>query len=292
MIGGRIGGRIAEPVPDPSYDAVVLAGGEASRFGRDKLLATVGGRSMLDRVLRAASGARRTVVVGPRRDVGEPAELVWTSEQPPGAGPLAGLAAGLRHCAAPVVVVLAADMPLLDRSVVERLVGALDAPEPIDVAALADATGRLQPLAAAYRSEPLLAALAGLGDPAGQGMLRLLDRLRPFPVPDHRAATDCDTPEELERLEKQMLTEWTERLAAELGLDLERDLALDVNAVLDLARDAAHTVERPAAPVTTFLVGYAAALRGGGIEAVNGCTATALDLIRRWEEPGAASGQE
>jgi hypothetical protein len=38
--------------------------------------------------------------------------------------------------------------------------------------------------------------------------------------------------------------------------------------VLDLARVAAHEVARPAAPLTTFLVGYAAALTGGGPEAV------------------------
>ena len=39
---------------------------------------------------------------------------------------------------------------------------------------------------------------------------------------------------------------------------------VDTDAVLDLARDAAHNVDRPAAPVTTYIVGYAAAQRGGG----------------------------
>jgi Domain of unknown function (DUF6457) len=55
------------------------------------------------------------------------------------------------------------------------------------------------------------------------------------------------------------LQEWTDALAQRLGVDLDVDLRL----VLDLARDAAHNVERPAAPVTTFLVGYAAAKAGG-----------------------------
>jgi hypothetical protein len=55
------------------------------------------------------------------------------------------------------------------------------------------------------------------------------------------------------------LQEWTTALAQRLGVDLDVDLRL----VLDLARDAAHNVERPAAPVTTFLVGYAAAKAGG-----------------------------
>ncbi|MFB9309470.1 hypothetical protein BJY17_001067 [Agromyces hippuratus] len=48
---------------------------------------------------------------------------------------------------------------------------------------------------------------------------------------------------------------WSRELVAELGLDT----APDVAAVLDLARIAAHGVARPAAPLTTYLAGYAAA---------------------------------
>jgi hypothetical protein len=55
------------------------------------------------------------------------------------------------------------------------------------------------------------------------------------------------------------LQEWTDAVQAALGTDTE----VDIDLVLDLARDAAHSVARPAAPLTTFLLGYAAALRGG-----------------------------
>lgn len=50
-----------------------------------------------------------------------------------------------------------------------------------------------------------------------------------------------------------VLEEWTDRVATELGLDptLDRDL------VLDLTRDVAHGVARPAAPLTAYLVGVA-----------------------------------
>ena len=60
--------------------------------------------------------------------------------------------------------------------------------------------------------------------------------------------------------ERSHLPEWTQAMLDELGLDTEVDLKL----VLDLARDAAHAVERPAAPVTTYLLGIAAATRAGG----------------------------
>jgi hypothetical protein len=50
------------------------------------------------------------------------------------------------------------------------------------------------------------------------------------------------------------LDEWTRQVAVALGLpagQVDRDL------VLDLARDAAHGVARPAAPLTTYLAGLA-----------------------------------
>jgi hypothetical protein len=51
------------------------------------------------------------------------------------------------------------------------------------------------------------------------------------------------------------LDDWLTAVATELGIPAP-DQA-EVHAVLDLARDAAHGVARPAAPLTTFLVGVA-----------------------------------
>jgi hypothetical protein len=50
----------------------------------------------------------------------------------------------------------------------------------------------------------------------------------------------------------------------------------------DLARDAAHAVERPAAPITTFLVGYAAELRGGSVQDIEQLAARAQALAEKW----------
>jgi hypothetical protein len=74
------------------------------------------------------------------------------------------------------------------------------------------------------------------------------------------------------------LEAWLVRLAEELGVDasvVDGDL---VNLVLDLARDAAHGVARPAAPLATFLVGYAAGVRGGGPDEVTAAMQTARRL--------------
>ncbi|WP_214111013.1 DUF6457 domain-containing protein [Acrocarpospora catenulata] len=51
-----------------------------------------------------------------------------------------------------------------------------------------------------------------------------------------------------------VLEEWTALVCRELGLDPSQ---LDRDAVLDLTRDVAHGVARPAAPLTAYLVGLA-----------------------------------
>jgi hypothetical protein len=54
------------------------------------------------------------------------------------------------------------------------------------------------------------------------------------------------------------LVEWAELVRAELDLAGTEPLGkVDVDRVLDLARDAAHSVARPAAPLTTYLLGVA-----------------------------------
>ena len=75
------------------------------------------------------------------------------------------------------------------------------------------------------------------------------------------------------------LEEWSRALARELGVDT----SVDVRALLDVAKVAAHSVDRPAAPLTTYLIGWAAAQAGGTPEAVAAGIARTVNLARRWE---------
>ncbi|WP_313406957.1 DUF6457 domain-containing protein [Aeromicrobium sp.] len=54
----------------------------------------------------------------------------------------------------------------------------------------------------------------------------------------------------------EVLGRWWQALCTELGIAPDAD----PEALLDLAGTAAHSIVRPAAPLTTFLVGYAAGL--------------------------------
>jgi hypothetical protein len=76
------------------------------------------------------------------------------------------------------------------------------------------------------------------------------------------------------------LEDWVAALANELGVDGD----IDVRLLLEVARDAAHHVERPAAPLTTFLVGYAAGRNAdqAGAVAVAEAAARAQALALGW----------
>lgn len=283
---GSSGALGADGRDTDGHDAVVLAGGSARRLGgADKPGVRVGGRALLDRVLAACSGAAVTVVVAEPRPTARPVE--WAREDPPGAGPVAALDAGLRHTTAAYVVVLSADLPFLDEKTVERLLTALQEAG-TEGALLTDSGGRDQPLVAAYRSASLRRELAALraehGELTGLPLRRLTGALELTRITDPVASFDCDTWDDIAaarariREHGHVLDEWITAVKDELGIDLD----VDISILLDLARDAAHGVARPAAPLTTFLVGYAAAQAKGGPEAVAEAARKATALALRW----------
>ena len=71
---------------------------------------------------------------------------------------------------------------------------------------------------------------------------------------------------------------WVAELAAALGIGEQVPAAAERDLLLDLARDAAHGIARPAAPLTTYLVGLAAGLGGGGSDAMRAAAVTAARL--------------
>jgi Domain of unknown function (DUF6457) len=79
-------------------------------------------------------------------------------------------------------------------------------------------------------------------------------------------------------LERVTLHDWIDELCDALDIDAE----VDEGVILDLARDAAHSVERIAAPITTYLLGYAAALAGGSPEKVEELAGRASELAEKW----------
>jgi len=177
------------------YAGIVVAGGSARRLsGVDKPALSVGGQPLLARAIHALDGAERVIAVGPRRPG---FDVVWTREPVPGTGPVAALAAGLAFVPEDVeaVAVLAADLPGVRRSTVDRLVAAIGDG---DGAVLVDAGGSRQWLLGAWRVIALKAALPA--QPENAALRRVLGGLAVTEVPAERGeAEDIDTPEDLER---------------------------------------------------------------------------------------------
>ncbi|HEU5356003.1 MAG TPA: DUF6457 domain-containing protein [Actinocrinis sp.] len=65
-----------------------------------------------------------------------------------------------------------------------------------------------------------------------------------------------------------MFDSWLAEAATELGRPELALTAEQQTALLELARVAAHSVARPAAPLTTFLAGYALGI-GGSVEGLD-----------------------
>lgn len=140
---------------DIAFSAAVLTGGRSRRMGRDKAFVAVNGEPMVRRVARALRAAGATEVVAVGRDEGALlAEGIdrFLPDTHPGEGPLGGVVAALDDAVAPMVVVVACDMPDLTVEAVQALVTALAA-DPLLAVAVAE------PLCAAWRPIRALTAL-------------------------------------------------------------------------------------------------------------------------------------
>ncbi|MDQ1724876.1 MAG: hypothetical protein QOG52_1904 [Frankiaceae bacterium] len=184
------------------YDAIVLAGGSSRRMGGgDKTALTVAGVALLDRVLAAVVGAGTRVVVGERRPTLTP--VVWAREEPVGGGPAAALAAGLAFVTAPLVVVLAGDLPFVDADTVRALISGVRESGAVAV----DDAGAPQWLCGAWRTDALRRLVAA-SPVEGLALRRLFtgasyDMISLAGVGGREPWFDCDTPDDLARAKER-----------------------------------------------------------------------------------------
>lgn len=208
-------GASAPAAPREALTALILAGGRSRRMGQDKVWMALDGAALIEHVVarilplaaeiifsanapeRFAALARRLPI--PSRVVAD----IW-----PGAGPLAGLHAGLIAARHDLVLALAADMPFVNPALIARMVNLAQGFEAVVPQTMTE-TGEpgWEPLHALYRRScaGAVAARLAAGD---RRMLSFLADVRTRAVtPAEVAAVDplassffnINTPEDWQR---------------------------------------------------------------------------------------------
>ncbi len=145
------------------FAAVLLAGGQSRRMGRDKaLLPLPDGRLLWQRQLAVlqALGPAELFIAGPPRD-GFPPAVPCLTDAVPGRGPLGGIVAALRAMRSPRLVALAVDLPFMTDSYLRTLLEK-DAATTVGIIPMHPADGFYEPLVGVYPKPCLHVAEASL----------------------------------------------------------------------------------------------------------------------------------
>ncbi len=155
-------------------NSIVLAGGKGQRLGRDKLSEVVGGRPLIQRVVDVVEVVSDQLLIVIARGQSPPVvssrvETRVTADLYPGKGALGGIYTGLMSSASLQNLVVAADMPFLDRALLRHLISlsaGFDVVMPL-------VNGEIEPLHAVYSRDCLKPIRAQLEE----GSLRIRDFL-------------------------------------------------------------------------------------------------------------------
>lgn len=182
--------------------AVIMAGGDSRRMGKDKANLLLGERTLLQSVIATLQPLFPEVIISvrqPRSGI----DLPQVCDDPAHSGPLAGLAAALEHASTPWIFAVACDMPFITPAVIEYL-----AFQRADCQAVVPVVGGFpQPLAAFYARSCLDVVRDILNSNGKHSMLAPLEMLQVRYVsedemlaidPQLHSFFDLDTPQDLE----------------------------------------------------------------------------------------------
>jgi molybdopterin-guanine dinucleotide biosynthesis protein A len=187
--------------------AIILAGGDSQRMGRDKASLLLGEQTLLQRVITTMQKIFPHVIVSVRQLRPE-IDLPQVCDEQLNVGPLAGLAACLDRVTTPWAFVVACDMPFVEPAMVELLAkyrAEYQAVVPV-------VGGHQQPLAAFYASSCGAVIQGGLTGP-DKSLRFVLKQLDVCYVdedgllatdPSLRSFFDLDTPQDVANAMKGM----------------------------------------------------------------------------------------
>jgi molybdopterin-guanine dinucleotide biosynthesis protein A len=186
----------------PLVSAIIQAGGQSRRMGRDKALIDYGGRPIIAHVIDTLRAMTDDVaVISNRSDLYSSFGARVVPDYDPPCGPLGGLAAGLHAAHYPLAVVVACDMPFLNVTLLRWLINVAQGYD----AVVPQSGAEYEPLHAVYRRDcytPIVRRIE-------RGERRVISffadvRLRPVPEaewrvldPEGRSLINLNTPGDL-----------------------------------------------------------------------------------------------
>lgn len=189
----------------------VQAGGNSSRMGRDKGLVQLAGRPLVEHVLARTAGLGDETLIT-TNNPGDYAYLGLTlaGDAEPGAGALPGLLTALRAAPGDLVLLVACDMPFLNRDLLAHLLALAGDGADVVVPIWDD---RHQTMHAIYRRATCLPAVESALAGGQRRMISFYPQVRVHAVPevetahfspDGRTFFNINTPADLAAAEKEV----------------------------------------------------------------------------------------
>jgi molybdopterin-guanine dinucleotide biosynthesis protein A len=167
--------------PSSKRAAIILAGGESSRFGSSKALGLLAGKPLVCHVAERLShiADETLVVIGhrePRADYEAvlPSSVRIMNDDHEGKTPLIGIVTGLQAAKSEYAVICACDVPFVKEEVVELL---FQRASGVDAAIPKWNNGHIEPLEAVYRVASTLKAAQETLAPTGSPLRVMIGKL-------------------------------------------------------------------------------------------------------------------
>lgn len=237
-----------------NLETIIVAGGKSARMNYvDKLNLPFANTNLLEISIAAAKGNTYLSTNLNKKFK----NIVSVKDLFPEGGPAVGVWSCLQYIKSEYVLLLAADQPFITKFL-DQLI---DKATKHSVGAWLRVNDQPQPYASCVKTQILYDALKdSQGINVSMRNLLLSSNLFQIPI-TVKGVWDIDTWADYfyalgEVNEKSAMTEeWIETLSQQLNLEID---FLDKEEILDLTREVAHNIERKAAPLTTFLLGYLA----------------------------------
>jgi molybdopterin-guanine dinucleotide biosynthesis protein A len=106
--------------------AIILAGGQSRRMGRDKASLPLGEQTLLEQLIEQLAGRFQEIIISVSKDQSYPLNNVrQVEDRYENAGPLAGLLAGLQASSSDISLVVPCDQPEIDLGIVRDMLQVL-----------------------------------------------------------------------------------------------------------------------------------------------------------------------